>query len=186
MCHGLHFCISILTTKFVHWNPVPVRMASDDKAFGVCLGLEGGTLENGMSALIKEIPQGSPFSFTTWGHKEVGSLQPYRGLSPDTGGGSNWEDMTTHWPASWTPAVRGSSHPLPSLQYTFCPPFPQWELFQGQSLERVKCCWDHLDGICDWIYKAPTYTLRFWQAGAVTYLFHSFPGQSSDLYLLAL
>lgn len=39
-------------------------MASDDKAFGVCLGLEGGTLENGMSALIKEIPQGSPFSFT--------------------------------------------------------------------------------------------------------------------------
>lgn len=101
-------------------------------------------------------------------------------------GGGNQEDVTTRWPVSWTKEIGSCSSPPLSLGGTLCPPFPQWELFQGQSLERVKCCWGHLDGVCDWIYKAPTYTLRFWQAGAVTYLFHSFPGQASDLYLLAL
>lgn len=40
----------------------------------------------------------------------------------------------------------------PSLKCTFCPPFPQGELFQGHSLERAVRCWDHQDGIHNWTY----------------------------------
>ena len=56
-----------------------------------------------------------------------------------------WEDLTSSWPASWTWAIDGCL-PVPlSLECTFCPPFPHYELFQGCSLERVTYCWDNLD-----------------------------------------
>lgn len=45
---------------------------------------------------------------------------------------------------SWTWAIGGSSLPLPSLEYTFCPPVWYKDLPQGHSLERVLCYWDHL------------------------------------------
>ena len=40
-------------------------------------------------------------------------------------------------------------HFLLSSECTFCLLFPQWELFQGQNLERIRC-WDHMDWIRDW------------------------------------
>lgn len=34
---------------------------------------------------------------------------------------------------------------------------------QGHSLERVRCHWDHLGGICEWTQSRPLYELlRFW------------------------
>lgn len=61
------------------------------------------------------------------------------------------EDVTACWPTSWTHAVRLLT-PLLCLECMFCPPFPQCELYQGHSLETVRCCWDYLDGICDWTH----------------------------------
>lgn len=35
--------------------------------------------------------------------------------------------------------------------------------FQGHGLEKVSCCWDHLDWICDWTWGRPQHKfLRFW------------------------
>lgn len=42
-----------------------------------------------------------------------------------------------------------------------------WSHFQGCSLERVRCCWDHLVSIGDWIWLRPLCKLlRFWSASA--------------------
>lgn len=53
------------------------------------------------------------------------------------------------WPASWllswTQAVGVSSAPPLTLECRFRTLCPQWEPFQGHSLERGRCCWDHLD-----------------------------------------
>lgn len=60
-------------------------------------------------------------------------------------GGGNQEDVTTELdPGNWKLLILSLS-----LECTFCPPFPQWEVFQGQSWESM-CCWDHLDRIRDW------------------------------------
>ena len=70
--------------------------------------------------------------------------------------------MTSSWPENWTWAIRGSSLPPLCLEWTVHPPFPQWELFQGHSLERAVCCWAHLGGILDWTQLRPLYNfLRF-------------------------
>lgn len=73
-------------------------------------------------------------------------------------GGGHQEDVTACWPTSWTHAVRLLTLLL-SLECMFCPPFPQCELFQGHSLETVRCCWDHVDGICDWTKLRPLHKL---------------------------
>ena len=80
------------------------------------------------------------------------------------------KDITTGWPTSWTQAIKGSSPPPPSLECTFCPPFPQWKPFQGHNLKRVMCCWDHLDNMWDWTQLRFLYKLvRFWQTGVEIY-----------------
>ena len=87
-----------------------------------------------------------------------------------TAGGGHREDVTTGWPLRWTQATEGSSPPPSSLECMFFQPFPQWLLFQGHSLERIKCCWDCLDDICGWTPLRPLYKLwRFWRAGAEIY-----------------
>ena len=57
-----------------------------------------------------------------------------------------------------------ASSPLPGPWnvYSFhCPNSGSY--FQGHSLERVECCWDHLDGIRDWTPLISVYKLlRFW------------------------
>lgn len=57
---------------------------------------------------------------------------------------------------SWTWAIGGFLYPPLSLEFTFHPPFSQWEPFQGQSIERAMCYWDQLDSICD---RTPLCTL---------------------------
>lgn len=47
----------------------------------------------------------------------------------------------------------------PSLECTFCPLFPPWELFQGCGLERVRRRWDHLDCVRNNPVKVSTYKL---------------------------
>lgn len=109
----------------------------------------------------------------SWDHPSFN----WRGSSPSSAssrlvGGGNGENVTSDWPMSWTWAVRGSAPPLlPSPEHTFCPPFLQREQFQGHSLERVSCCWDHLDSVRDWTQLRPLYNLlRFWRVGAEIYL----------------
>ena len=63
-------------------------------------------------------------------------------------------------------------HPSLSLECTFHPAIPSGSWFQGCSLERVRCCWDHLD----WVKALAEYRLlRFWWAGAENYSFCSCP-----------
>ena len=48
-------------------------------------------------------------------------------------GGSNQEDVITELdPGNWRLLTL-----YLSLECTFCPPFPQWEVFQGHSLEKA-------------------------------------------------
>lgn len=75
----------------------------------------------------------------------------------------HWEDMATGSSASWTGAIRGSPMPPLCQEYTFYPLFPQPKLFWGCSLERVRHCWSHLDGIQKWILLSLLYTL--WDFG---------------------
>lgn len=79
-------------------------------------------------------------------------------------GGGYWCDVTPSWSSNLTWEIRGSSPP-PCLWNARSAYWSHWgRCFQGCSLERVKCCWDHLDGIFDWIQIRPLYTqLRFWQ-----------------------
>ena len=86
----------------------------------------------------------------------------------------------------WSPggeSARGklinvSLPPFPSLQPTYLPPHPclsPWNVHsayyshsgscsQECSLERARCCWDHLDGTSDWAQlRPPCKLLRFWQ-----------------------
>ena len=60
-------------------------MVSGGRAFGRCLGQEGGDLMNGISALIKETPGSSLASSAIWDHSEtIVVYEPGRGLSQDT------------------------------------------------------------------------------------------------------
>lgn len=66
--------------------------------------------------------------------------------------------------------VGGSSPSSLSLEWMFHPLFPQAEIFQMCSLERVRC-WDHLDDVHDWnklrlLYKF----VRFWCVCVQVYL----------------
>lgn len=62
---------------------------------------------------------------------------------PSAGEG-HWADVTTVDP--WA-ALRKFVAPRfpPSLDCAFCPLIPQWGPLRRCSLERAKCCWDHLD-----------------------------------------
>ena len=115
-------------------------------------------------------------------------------------GGGHRDDRTASWPRLLTPSL--------SLKCTFCSLCPHWELFQGQHweskgllrpfgwnmywtplrtlcqrhrLQRVRGCWDLLDGICDWtplrtLYKA----LRFSGSRGVSCMeIYSFCSQTS-------
>lgn len=76
-------------------------------------------------------------------------------------------DMPTSWRWNWMWAIWGPSPAPPILECMFCPQFPQWELFQGCSLKRVRCRHNHMDGIGDWTQLRSLYELlRFWWAGA--------------------
>lgn len=69
----------------------------------------------------------------------------------------------------WTGTGQSEAlHPPPlSLEYMLCLCVPQWELFQGCSLKRVRCRHNHMDGIGDWTQLRSLYELlRFWWAGA--------------------
>lgn len=69
--------------KFICWNTKPHVRVSGGGVFGRCLGQQGGALIRGVSALIKEMQQGSlasPFHQMRieW---EVVSLQPDQNLT---------------------------------------------------------------------------------------------------------
>lgn len=84
--------------------------------------------------------------------------------------GGQWEGVTASWPISWTWAIGGSSFHFLCLKCMFCPPFPHKELFQGPVLERVRCCWDYLEGICEWTRWGPlNEILWFWWARVEIY-----------------
>lgn len=71
--------------------------------------------------------------------------------------------MTASSPMSWTPVIRGSSLPSFVLGMYVLPTATKWGPFQGQSLERAVCCWNHLDSIHDWTLLKPLHKLlRFW------------------------
>ena len=36
-----------------------------------------------------------------------------------------------------------------------------WRRFQGGRLEIIRCCWDHLDWVCEWTQERPLYDLKF-------------------------
>lgn len=82
-------------------------------------------------------------------------------------GGNHQEDVTTPvdlWAGSGQPeAPQG----LPCLRNVVL--FPQLEPFQGQNLAKVKCYWDHLDGIRDWILLKPHTLLSFRRTGWKSY-----------------
>ena len=77
------------------------------------------------------------FNFLKWSYRNLILI-----------GGGHQEDITAGWPDDCTWVMRGSSSLPVSLVCTVRLQFPQWELFQGHSLERGMCWWDHLDGIC--------------------------------------
>lgn len=62
------------------------------------------------------------------------------------------------------PGSGGSSLSPLSLGCMLCSLFPEWEQFQGHSVERERCWWDHLNSICNWTQLVSVRTLRFWQA----------------------
>lgn len=88
-----------------------------------------------------------------------------------TVGEGHWEDMTTGWHTSWTSAIRSPSLSPLSFGCTFCPLFLQSSHFQGCSIERAVCWWDHMGDTHDWTHWRPLYKLlRFWwEAGAEIY-----------------
>ena len=36
-----------------------------------------------------------------------------------------------------------------------------WRHFQGCRFEIIRCCWDHLDWVCEWTQEWPLYDLKF-------------------------
>lgn len=65
-------------------------------------------------------------------------------------GGGHQEKLSAGWPVSWTQKMRNFSLPPLSLECMLGLPFSQGSCFQEHSFERIMCCWDHLDCICDW------------------------------------
>lgn len=57
-----------------------------------------------------------------------------------------------------------------SLDCMFCPPFLQWDPFQGLNLERAICCWT-AHGTCTQLRPLCKF-LRFVQVGVKIYLSH--------------
>lgn len=89
-------------------------------------------------------------------------------------GGSHWGTVTASWPKSRIWAINGFSPPTPTgpsmASHPPLPPDAPWNVhsvhcshsgshFQGCNLESVMCCWDYLDGLCDWTHKRSLYTL---------------------------
>ena len=69
-CYGLaRVWMPVSPPKF-GWNPNVQCKGNRRWGFGRCLGHKGGVLMNGVSALIKEIPQSSLAPSTMWGHSE--------------------------------------------------------------------------------------------------------------------
>ena len=67
-------------------------------------------------------------------------------------------------------AIGGSSHLPLSLESVFHPLFPYMVQFQRRNLQRVMCCWDHLDWVCDWNQLRLLHKLlRFWWVSAEIY-----------------
>lgn len=72
-----------------------------------------------------------------------------------------WPSLTCkQGPGNWNLL----STPL-SLVWMLCQLFPQQELFQGRSLERAMCCWDHLDWIHDCTQVRPLYKFKILAGG---------------------
>ena len=96
------------------------------------------------------------------------------------------EEVTADWHASWTRASGGSLSPTLFLECTFHPLFLSWEPLQGCNLERVRCGWEHLDGVGDWTSLRLLYKLlRFSQVGVEIYLSCGHPRQISYISPLA-
>lgn len=54
-----------------------------------------------------------------------------------------------HWLTEW---IEAPSPPPLFLKCTSCQPFQcHKSVFEGRKFERRRCCWDHLDWMCDWI-----------------------------------
>lgn len=105
--------------------------------------------------------------------------------SPVVGGGLG-EDVTAGWPMSRTGQAEPPPCTSPSLEWVFLLPFSEPETFQGCSLERAICRWDHLDGILDCMQLRLLYKLlRFWRTGADIYWSLSHPRRASYVSSLA-
>ena len=72
LCYDLNVCIF---PKFVCWSPIPNVMVLVAGAFGRWLGPEGGTLMNGISALIEGAQESSLSPSTMWGYNEKSSTR---------------------------------------------------------------------------------------------------------------
>lgn len=67
------------------------------------------------------------------------------------------------------PAPSEATRALPFLEWTFYPPFPQCELFEGAVWREPRAV--DLDGTCTWTLLRGLYKLeRFWHMGAEIYL----------------
>ena len=97
------------------------------------------------------------------------------------------EDTITSWPVSWIRAIGVSTfRPLPILvMHVWCS--HNGNHFQGRSLERARCYWDHLHGM---VYMTipgrPLHPLwRSWWVGMEVYLSSGHPRQASCISSLA-
>lgn len=149
MLYELHKNLKYLSTSTFCNNPLK------------CLGVADSIISPRLCILLPYTSAGSYLCAVQQRHQTVG--------------GGRREDMTAGDQASWTQDMRGSSPSLLPLKCTFCSPFPELGPFQGCSLERIVCCWDHLDGINDWTQWRPLYKLlRFsrgrWEAAVGVWL----------------
>lgn len=77
--------ICVLYLQFICWNIIPNIMVIGGGVFGRWLGHKGGTLINGISAIIKEAPESSLTPSATWGHREkLAVYKPGNETSQDT------------------------------------------------------------------------------------------------------
>lgn len=70
-------------------------------------------------------------------------------------------------------------HPSPVLGMYVLPTVPTvWAFSRAQPWDS-RCCWDHLDGICDWNHLRPPHKLsRYWLVSTEIYLSYGLPDKS--------
>ena len=70
--------------KLTCWNLIPSVMVFGDRAFGMWLGHNGGTLTNRISILIKDSPESCLAPSTLWGQRKDSHLWNKKWSSPHT------------------------------------------------------------------------------------------------------